>query len=304
MQPADHVLVVGEALVDIVHVPDGTTLEYAGGSAANVAVALARLERPVRFATAWGDDDRGEVLRAHIESAGVVLAADPHVLARTATAAATIGSDGAASYVFDLEWHLGDVALRPPPLVVHVCSLGAVVEPGAGEVRALLERVREVATVSYDVNARPAITGTGPEVVERVERVVAASDLVKASDEDLGHLWPGLDVEAAAQHLLQLGPAAVVVTRGGAGATWFGRAATAEVASLPVEVADTIGAGDTFGAAMIDALWERGDLGAGRRAHLHALTAAEAEGVLAHAARAAAVTVSRPGADPPRRSEL
>jgi fructokinase len=303
-EPADHVLVVGEALVDIVHAPDGTTLEYAGGSAANVAVALARLERPVRFATAWGDDARGEVLREHVESAGVVLAADPRVLSRTATAAATIGADGAASYVFDLQWHLGEVALDPPPLVVHVCSLGAVVEPGASEVRALLERVRDVATVSYDVNARPAITGTGSDVVARVERVVAASDLVKASDEDLGHLWPGLDLESAAQHLLSLGPAAVVVTRGGAGATWFGHAATAEVASLPVRVADTIGAGDTFGAAMLDALWERGRLGASHREELRKLGAEEAQEVLAHAARAAAVTVSRPGADPPRRSEL
>jgi fructokinase len=300
----DHVLVVGEALVDIVHAPDGTTLEYAGGSAANVAVALARLERPVRFVTAWGDDARGEVLREHVESAGVVLAADPHVLARTATAAATIGADGAASYVFDLEWHVGEVALDPPPLVVHVCSLGAVVEPGAGEVEELLRRVRPVATVSYDVNARPAITGTGPDVVARVERVAAVSDLVKASDEDLGHLWPELDLEAAAQHLLGLGPAAVVVTRGGAGATWFGQGTTAEVASLPVRVEDTIGAGDTFGAAMIDALWERGRLGAGHREQLRHLDAAEAQDVLAHAARAAAVTVSRPGADPPRRSEL
>jgi fructokinase len=158
--------------------------------------------------------------------------------------------------------------------------------------------------VSYDVNARPAITGTGADVVDRVERIAAVSDLVKASDEDLEHLWPGLDVEAAAQHLLGLGPAAVVVTRGGAGATWFGRGATAEVASLPVEVADTIGAGDTFGAATIDALWERGRLGGRNRADLRALSAEEAGEVLAHAARAAAVTVSRPGADPPRRSEL
>jgi len=304
MQPAGHALVVGEALVDIVHAPDGTTLEYAGGSAANVAVALARLERPVRFATAWGDDARGVMLRAHVESAGVVLAADPHVLARTATAAATIGADGAASYVFDLEWHLGPVELEPPPLVVHVCSLGAVVEPGAGEVLELLGRVRDAATISYDVNARPAITGTGPDVVERVERVAAASDLVKASDEDLAHLWPGLDAEAAAQHLLSLGPAAVVVTRGGDGATWFGRATTAEASSLPVRVADTIGAGDTFGAAIIDALWERDRLGGGGRAALRDLGAEEAGEVLSHAARAAAVTVSRPGADPPRRSEL
>lgn len=298
------VLVVGESLVDIVHGADGVSLEYAGGSAANVAVALARLGRPVRFATAWADDARGAVLAAHLARAGVSLAADPHVLERTATAAATIGADGAASYVFDLEWRLGGVDPEPAPLVVHTCSLGAVIEPGAEQVRALVEGLRSRATISYDVNARPAITGTGADVVARVEQMVALSDLVKASDEDLEQLWPHLDVAGAAQHLLGLGPAAVVVTRGGEGATWYSATATVEVASLPVEVADTIGAGDTFGAATVDALWERDLLGAERREALRSLPAEVAGEVLAHAARAAAVTVSRPGADPPYRSEL
>lgn len=304
MAPEQSVLVVGESLVDIVHAADGTTLEYAGGSAANVAVALARLGRRVRFATAWADDTRGAVLAAHLADAGVELAADPHVLARTATAAATIGADGAASYVFDLEWRLGEVAPEPAPIAVHVCSLGAVIEPGADQARELVERLRGIATISYDVNARPAITGTGPDVVALVERMVALSDVVKASDEDLANLYPDLELEAAAGHLLGLGPAVVVVTRGGAGASWFGDGVSAEVASLPVEVADTIGAGDTFGAATIDALWSRGLLGADHRDRLRALPADEAEEVLAHAARAAAVTVSRPGADPPYRSEL
>jgi fructokinase len=302
--PDGDVLVVGESLVDIVRASDGTTLEYAGGSAANVAVALARLGRRVRFATAWADDDRGAVLAAHLDRAGVELAGDPRVLERTATAAATIGADGAASYEFDLEWRLGEVAAEPAPLVVHACSLGAVVQPGADQVRDLVGRLRTTATVSYDVNARPAITGTGPDVAELVERMVALSDVVKASDEDLASLYPQLPLAAAAGALLDLGPAAVVVTRGGDGATWFGHGAVVEVASLPVEVADTIGAGDTFSAAVIDALWERGRLGAAGREALRDLPADEVAEVLAHAARAAAVTVSRPGADPPYRSEL
>ncbi len=300
----DSVLVVGESLVDIVHGPDGQTTEYAGGSAANVAVALARLGRRVRFVTAWADDARGAVLAEHLAAAGVELAGDPHVLERTATAAATIGADGAASYEFDLEWRVPAVDDEPAPLVVHTCSLGAVLEPGADDVLALVARLRTAATISYDVNARPAITGTGPEVVGLVERLVAATDLVKASDEDLTHLYPHLDEEAAARHLLGLGPAAVVVTRGGDGAAWFAGHATVEAASLPVEVADTIGAGDTFGAGVIDALWERGLLGAGRRAELRRLDPGVIAEVLAHATRAAAVTVSRPGADPPYRAEL
>lgn len=289
-----HALVVGESLVDIVHAADGATTEYAGGSAANVAVALSRLGRAVRFVTAWGDDDRGRVLAAHLAGAGVELAADPLVLERTATAAATIGADGAASYDFDLDWRIGAVEAGRP-VAVHVCSIGAVLEPGASQVLELLSGLRRSATISYDVNARPAITGTGPDLVERVERMAAVADLVKASDEDLDALYPSLDTEGAARHLLALGPTAVVVTRGGEGATWVAAGHTVEVASLPVEVADTIGAGDTFGAAVIDAVWGR---------PLAALSNDEIEAVLAHAARAAAVTVSRPGADPPYRSEL
>ena len=106
------VLVVGESLVDIVHAADGSSREYAGGSAANVAVALARLGRPVRFVTAWADDARGRVLADHLDAAGVELATDPHALARTATAAATLGADGAASYEFDLEWRIGRASCR------------------------------------------------------------------------------------------------------------------------------------------------------------------------------------------------
>ena len=298
------VLVVGESLVDIVRGADGSTVEYAGGSAANVAVALARLGRPVRFATSYADDERGRLVAAHLGAAGVRLASDPGAVTRTSTALATIGADGAAHYEFDLEWRLNPVAEDEAPLVVHTCSLGAVLAPGADDVHALLTRLREGATISYDVNARPAITGAGPDVVARVERMVAVSDLVKASDEDLDALYPHLDHLAAARALLELGPAAVVVTRGGEGATWVGTSGEAEIASLPVQVADTIGAGDTFGAALVDALWELGRLGAERRHQLRDLPAEEVADVLAHAARAAAVTVSRPGADPPYRHEL
>jgi len=165
------VLVVGESLVDIVNAADGDIKEYAGGSAANVAVALARLGRPVRFATSFAEDDHGRLIAEHLDDAGVTLAADPGAVSRTSTAVATIGVDGAADYEFDLEWRLNPVAEEPHPLVVHTCSLGAVLSPGADDVFTLLERLREFATVSYDVNARPAITGTGPDLVDAVERM-------------------------------------------------------------------------------------------------------------------------------------
>jgi fructokinase len=298
------VLVVGESLVDIVQTQSGHLHEYAGGSAANVAVALARLGRPTRLATSFGPDAHGELIARHLERAGVQLACDPGAVERTSTARATIGTAGAADYTFDIDWRLSAVAEDAPVLLAHTCSLGAVLPPGAADVLALLHRLRGRATVSYDVNARPAVTGTGPDVVEWVQRVVAVADLVKASDEDLEALYPGREPAESAAALLELGPAAVVVTRGPEGALWVDRVGPVEVASRPVTVADTIGAGDTFGAGLLDALWQRGRLGAESRATLRSLPRREVVEVLEHAARAAAITVSRPGADPPYRHEL
>jgi fructokinase len=298
------VLVVGESLVDIVQTLSGNLHEYAGGSAANVAVALARLDRPTRLATSFADDRHGRMVAEHLEAAGVVLATDPGAVGRTSTARATIGTAGAAEYTFDLDWRLNPVPDSEDPLVAHTCSLGAVLDPGAADVLDLLERLRSRATITYDVNARPAITGTGPDVVAAVERVVDLADVVKASDVDLEALYPTLSYAEAAAALLDRGPAAVVVTRGGSGALWLDALGPVEVASEPVEVADTIGAGDTFGAALIDALWTGGRLGAEGRDALRGLPREEVAAVLAHAAAAAAVTVSRPGADPPWRREL
>jgi fructokinase len=293
------VLVVGESLVDIVARPNGTILEHAGGSAANVAVALARLGRPVQFVTALGDDENGAVLAQLLSQSGVGIVGDPRTVSRTATAMATIGIDGSASYVFDMEWRLGALP-DITPAAVHTSSIAAVLEPGAAQVQSLIDRLRPDATISYDINARPALTGVGPRLVRAVEEIAARADLVKASDEDLESLYPGRSIEASAAHLLGLGPSAVIITRGGQGATWIADGLRVDVPASHVRVADTIGAGDTFGAATIDALWDFDALG-GR---LPALDSAQVESVLRHAARAAAVTISRPGADPPYKQEL
>src|SRR3954451_8707537 len=245
------VLVVGESLVDIVQTRSGTLHEYAGGSAANVAVALARLDRPVRLATSFAADHHGEMIAEHLAGAGVTLACDPGAVERTSTARATIGTAGAADYTFDIDWRLLPVPDDEDPLVAHTCSLGAVLLPGADDVLALLTRLRDRATRSYDVTARPAVTGTGSDVAARVERMVAVADLVKASDEDLEALYPGRAHAESAAALLALGPAAVVVTRGAEGALWLDRVGSVEVEPRQVTVADTIGAGDTFGAALI-----------------------------------------------------
>jgi fructokinase len=293
---AEDVLVIGESLIDVVRAADGTTTEHVGGSAANVAVALSRLGRSVRFATSFADDPHGRMVAEHLERAGVRLTNDPHSIARTSTAIATLDSDGAASYEFDLDWVLDPPPVEAMPAAVHVCSLGAVLTPGADVVHAAVSRLHGGALVSYDVNARPVVTGTGPDLVERVERLAAVSDLVKASDEDLAALYPDLALPDAARGLLERGPSAVVVTRGEQGAVWFSRSGLVEVPSTRVQVADTIGAGDTFSAALLDGLLGRGEPAV--------LDEAAIRAVLGRAVRAAAVAVSRPGADPPYASEL
>lgn len=299
---AQTALVVGESLVDVVSEPGASTgRERPGGSAANAAVALARLGRAVTFATSYGDDERGQLITEHLAGSGVSLATDPLVVPRTSVAHARIGADGAAEYDFDVAWRLGTVEAEEPH-VVHVCSLAPVLEPGSDAALALVDRCGPGTTTTYDVNVRPAITGCGPAVVERVERMVGRADLVKASDEDLAALWPDLEVDDAAVHLLHLGSVAVVVTRGAAGSSWHTRAGSGEVGAPQVAVVDTIGAGDVFGAGLVDALWEH--LGPDGRERLAALPADDWTAALDHAARCAAVVVGREGADPPWRSDL
>jgi len=297
------VLVVGEALVDVVTRPDGSVQERPGGSPANVAVALARLGRATILATSLGQDAFGTLVADHLVASGVELA-DGSVGERpTSSAVATIQPAGHATYDFDVAWDPTLPADPGKPVVVHSGSIAATLSPGAAAVQALLRDLRASATVSYDINARPALM-QDPGSRDRVRELVALSDVVKASDEDLVWLQEAEDWRATARDLLATGPAAVVVTRGGDGATVVTGGGEIDVAPVPVVVADTIGAGDTFSAGLVDALWSRGLLGAAARADLRSLSLDAWRDVAAYAARLAAVTVSRPGADPPWHHEL
>jgi len=302
---ADIALVIGEALVDVVR-RGGTETVFPGGSAANCAVALSRLGRQVWFASAWGRDDYGELLARHLGDNGVTMAGDPARLERTASATATIGADGAASYVFDIAWDPAPAALPDDVTAVVVAcgSIGAVLDPGADVVRAELGARRATALSYYDLNARPQVTGVDPELVARVEDLMGLAHLVKGSDEDLATLWPDESEEVVARRVLERGAAALVVTKGADGATWWSAQGRVDVAMVAVEVVDTIGAGDTFGAAMLDALWSLGAVGMGAGDRVAALRSEQVDGVLARAVAAAAINVSRPGADPPYASEI
>ncbi|MFG2848045.1 carbohydrate kinase [Kitasatospora sp. NPDC048296] len=285
--PDAHVLVIGECVADIVRTDGAPDVVHPGGSPANLAYGLARLGRSAVLLTELGPDANGRLIRAHLESAGVeVRAAEA---ARTPSAVVRLDGQGRARYTFDIGWTLPPTDLTTTPAAVHLGSIGAVSEPGAASVLALVERWRGRAQISYDPNVRPALMGERAQAVRRVERCVALSDLVKASDEDLAWLYPGEPAEAVAERWLTLGPTVVAVTLGAEGAFALTSDGGREQApAVPVAVADTVGAGDSFMAAFLHARADGTDL----------------RGCLTQAVTAAALTVSRPGANPPSAAEL
>ena len=304
----DDVLVVGEALVDIVVRPGAPTAEHPGGSPANVALGLARLGRRADLLTRIGDDPRGRAVRMHLESSGVRLLPGSVTEGRTSTATATLDAAGVAGYDFDLDWRVPidvDLVTGPDPVAcLHTGSIAAFLPPGGDAVLALVQKAAGRTTVSYDPNARPRLMGDPVRARERVETFVRHADVVKVSDEDLAWLAPGEDPMDVVTQWLDDGPAVVVVTRGGEGASGLCRAGRVDVAAPAVDVVDTVGAGDSFMAGLLDHLAELDLLGPRRLNELRSIDTEALVGMLRHAARIAAVTCTRPGADSPTRADL
>ncbi|WP_308729209.1 carbohydrate kinase [Arthrobacter sp. MYb227] len=303
----DVLTVIGEALVDVLSGGISAPRSFVGGSPLNVAVGLARLGHPVTFIGRWGDDEYGRMIQQQLSANSVqyICGQDSHP---TSTARGILDPAGAATYSFDLLWDLPQLALDTPALseaqVVHTGSLATMVEPGAQKVLKLIERARPHATISYDPNIRPSLITDHSAAVASVERFIALADVVRASDSDLEWLYPHRNVEETAQAWLELGPAMVVATYGSRGPWGLVAAGTARAAAPLVDVADTVGAGDTFIAAMLAALADRELIGGARRENLRKLDVATLEEILDYAARAAAITVSREGANPPFRAEI
>lgn len=298
------VLVVGEALVDVVVRADGSTDEHPGGSPMNVAIGLARLGRETRLLTRLGQDERGAAVLRHVEASGVRLVEGSVQPVSTSVATAVLAADGSASYVFDLVWDLAPAVLPEEPLAVHTGSIAAVLEPGAAAVERIVRDAAGRATTTYDPNLRPDLMGSPDAVLDRVERLVAASDVVKLSDEDAAWLVPGTAPHELAERWLGLGPSVVVLTRGERGMLGLCRAGGVDVPAPRVQVADTVGAGDSAMAALLDGLWRHDLLGGPARGALRAVGTDVLDDVVRRAVRAAAITVSRPGADPPSAAEL
>jgi len=293
----DQIAVIGEALVDVVE--GGET--HAGGSPMNVAVGLARLGHPTTLHTRIGADASGDLIRAHLDEAGVRLGPDALVTGPTSTAIARVDAEGSASYEFDIDWDIPapDVA---GARLVHTGSIGALREPGASAVRAALGAAGPGTLLTLDPNIRPDVIGPRDEVLRRVAELASLCPVVKLSDEDAAWLAPDATLEEVLADLAAQGARFVVVTRGSEGClalvdgAWFARPAR------PVVVADTIGAGDAFMSGLLHALLRDGTdrlLAAGEPVPEQAVLAS-----LETALLSAALTVARAGANPPTSAEL
>lgn len=288
-----HVLVIGEALIDIVEGAGGDR-ELVGGSPANVAVGLARQGHDVRLLTRLGRDARGERIAAQVTASGAVVTDDSWTDAATSTARARLRADGSAEYDFAIDW-----SIPTPPLgeavAVHTGSIALFLEPGGRAALDALENAAGRALVTLDPNIRPALVGEHRTALARFVAAARTADLVKLSDEDAAWLFPGLVPEQVLAEIATYGPRIVVITRGGEGALGLGPGGITEVQPFPVDVADTIGAGDAYMASLISSALEDPLLFSSEPA---------LERALRRAAVMAGITVSRPGANPPTRAEV
>lgn len=306
------ILACGEALIDFLPVAlDGETayVPRAGGSLFNVAIALGRLGTSVGFLGRLSRDPFGRMLRRRLEEDGVDTRYVQDGDEPSTLAIVHLAPGGEAVYAFhgegtaDRLLRVGDLPSALPPEVtdVHFGSISLVREPGASTFEVLMGRERSRRLISLDPNVRPNLVGPREAYVERLEGWVSLADVVKVSLADLAWTYPGEDPGAVAAAWRARGPALVVVTRGGDGALALGPGGRVDVPGTPVEVADTVGAGDAFTAGLL--AWldgaERLD-----RARIREIPSGEVRAALAFANAAAAISCTRVGAQPPTRTEM
>jgi fructokinase len=306
------ILSCGEALIDML--PRTTTLgepafsPYAGGAVFNTAIALGRLGAPSAFFSGISNDMLGQILTETLEASKV----DTTHCARSdrpTTVAFVKLVDGQATYAFYDENTAGRLLSQDqlPTLPATISTLffggiSLVNDPAASTYEALQTRESAARVTMIDPNIRPGfIAGKEAEYRARIERMIARADIVKLSDEDLHWLLGAGDVSALARQVLEKGPKLVFITEGAAGARAITATQNRFVAATKVTVADTVGAGDTFNAGALTALHEAGVL---TKSALTAIPDATLDAALTLGTKSAAVTVSRPGANPPWRHEL
>ena len=290
--------VAGEVLIDIL--PTGPVV---GGGPANTAKALARLGYGVDFIDGISTDAYGLSARKELERDGVTLGLCLTSDKPTCTATVTLDSmgvakyefliDGTATFDFNKSW-LPD-AERLKPEVLHIGTLATVIEPGASALFDWAVHVGEFAPIVFDPNIRPSVMGDRVAYCAAVEKWIGISSIVKLSDGDIAWLYPDQSLDEVAYSWIAEGVNCVVVTRGAHGLIGFTEHGMEEVGGVETIVVDTVGAGDTVGAIIVEGILKYSVAG---------ITGHELNGVLRKAAIAASITCSRAGAQPPCTHEL
>ena len=299
---SNQVWVCGEVLIDLI--PDGTERKaVVGGGPANTAKALAKLGIATQFIDGISTDKYGQMALKQLHKDGVLLDFVKFSDKPTCLAIVSLNKQGGASYEFVIEgtatfdfsatW-LPDPVTNKPSLL-HIGTLVTAIEPAASVLFEWAKKVAIVSPIVFDPNTRPAVMSDRAEYVKQVERWVSISSAVKVSDDDIYWLYPGVELDLLANKWLAMGPELVVVTFGDKGLTGYRKDEKVAVDAKKVVVADTVGAGDTVGAILVEAIIEDGlDKLAGDRLAV----------MLDRAAKAAAITVSRTGALPPSKAEI
>ena len=297
------VWVCGEVLIDLIPGTDGVRVPHVGGGPANTAKALARLGHDVQFIDGISTDEYGVAARKELLDDEVkldlALTSDkPTCLAvisldANGSASYEFKIDGTATFDFNLNW-LPDPS-RYKPQVLHIGTLVTVIQPGADVLYDWAMQVAEFAPIVFDPNIRPSVMGNRDLYEAAVKKWAALSSVIKVSDDDMEWLYPGQNYADVAKRWINDGAALVVVTRGLHGIIGFTADGSVEVDGAKITVADTVGAGDTVGAIIVEAMIEKGIL---------ALTGDELKATLHRASVAAGITCSRKGAQPPYKHEL
>jgi len=294
--------VVGEVLIDLL--PDGEKQKaVVGGGPANTAVALSKLGIKAQFINGISTYSYGKACRQYLESVGVLLDYVNYLDSPTSLATVTLDKQGKAIYEFLIDGtatfnyapeELPNL-LNVIPSVLYIGTLVTVLEPSASVLHKWASVIKSIAPIVFDPNIRPAVMPDRKLYLEQVMRFVEIASVVKVSEDDLNWLYPSVEIDEVAHGWLELGPKLIVVTLGDKGIYGYRNGEKALVEAVKTKVIDTVGAGDTVGAILVEAIFKHG---------LEKLTGQLLVDTLNRAAAAASITISRAGANPPTQAEL
>ena len=299
---SSEIWVCGEVLIDLI--PSGTQrIPIVGGGPANTAKALSKLGFDACFIDGISTDSYGQMVRKELLADGVNIKYSKMIEKPTALAVVTLSEAGSATYefllkdtaTFDFQTSWLPDSKSNPPALLHIGTLATVVEPAASTLFKWASEVSKNSIIVFDPNVRPAVISDRDNYKKAVERWLSISDVVKMSIEDANWLYPGKNLNEITKEWLSNKTKLIVVTKGEDGISAFTSDESFEVPAVKVSVSDTVGAGDTVGAIVVEAIVEIG---------LDNLKGEKLQSMLSRATKAAAITVSRSGAKPPTKNEI